>query len=298
MSLSNDVIHIIFNHTRHFYGLLDPQGTVLELNQRALEVIGLTHDQAVGNSIWMSDLWLQEEQPHLQEAVVQARQGESAQLQLQIRGADGGLNTLDLSLYPIKDDTGHVVYLLSEGHDITHLKKVEAQLRHDSLHDSLTGLPMRTLFMDRLEHAAIYAKRNANFRFAVFYIDLDGFKAVNDILGHDSGDNVLVSIARQLNGCVRACDTVARLSGDEFAVLLEHLSGPEDATQLAERMVRNLVVSSNVGGHEVSVSASIGVAFSGQHVEMLNLLHAADTAMYQAKAAGKARYHVFNELAS
>ena len=182
--------------------------------------------------------------------------------------------------------------------DITHMKRTEAQLRHASLHDALTGLPGRELFKDRLEQAVNYASRDPAFRFAVLYIDLDGFKAVNDTLGHAIGDNLLVTVARQLERCVRGSDTVARLSGDEFVILFEHLSRREDATQLAERLVRDLAISINVAGREVRVGASIGVVLSGEHVRARDLLDAADRAMYQAKAGGKARYQVFDEATS
>lgn len=179
--------------------------------------------------------------------------------------------------------------------DITHMKQTEAQLRYASLHDGLTGLPGRELFKDRLEQAVIHAARDPNFCFAVLYIDLDGFKAVNDTLGHAIGDNLLVTVARQLERCVRERDTAARLSGDEFVILFEYLFHREDAIQLAERVVRDLAISVNVAGKEVSVGASIGVVLSGQQLRARDLLDAADRAMYQAKAAGKARYHVFNE---
>jgi diguanylate cyclase len=133
------------------------------------------------------------------------------------------------------------------------------------------------------------------FRFAMLYIDLDGFKAVNDTLGHRFGDNLLVTVAQQLENCVRGSDTVARLSGNEFAVILEHLTHAGDARQLAERILRDLAISLSVAGREVSVGASIGIALSDQRCHARNLIDAADRAMYQAKAAGRGQYRVFDD---
>ena len=177
--------------------------------------------------------------------------------------------------------------------DITHLKHTEAQLRHASLHDALTGLPGGPLFRERLEGALRHAEGDPNFCFAVLYVDLDDFKAVNDTLGHSIGDNLLVTVARQLERCVRGGDTVARLGGDEFAVLLEHLTHPWDATQLAERVLRDLAISLNIAGKQVSVGASIGIALSDRQRPGRALLDDADTAMYRAKAAGRGRYEVY-----
>lgn len=190
---------------------------------------------------------------------------------------------------------GEPYAVVSSFTDITHMKQTEAQLRHSALHDALTGLPERSLFRDRLEGALRRAERQPDFRFAVLYIDLDGFKGVNDTLGHSFGDNLLVTVARQLERCVRGGDTVARLGGDEFAMLVASLVDPQDATQLAERLLSELVISLGVAGREVSVSASIGIALSGRWRHARELLDAADRAMYRAKAAGKAQYRVCEE---
>jgi diguanylate cyclase (GGDEF)-like protein/PAS domain S-box-containing protein len=175
--------------------------------------------------------------------------------------------------------------------DITALKQTEAQWRYAAQHDVLTGLPTAALFKTRLERAVSYAARTPGFLFAVLYIDLDGFKTVNDTLGHSIGDNLLVTVARQLERCVRSGDTVARLGGDEFALLSEDLAHTDDAVLLAERVLRDLAISLNVAGRQVSVSASVGVVVSDQH-HVSDVLDVADAAMYRAKAAGKARYHL------
>ncbi len=212
---------------------------------------------------------------------------------------DGSLTWILVNCQPLWELGEAEPYgVVSSFTDVTALKQTEAQLRYASLHDALTGLPGRTLFHERLEQALGYAAREPDYRFAVLYIDLDGFKTVNDTLGHSIGDNLLVTVSRQLAYCVRGSDTVARLGGDEFAVLLERLPHPSDAVQLAERVLHDLAISLKVAGREVSVSASIGIVLSGEERHARDLLNAADQAMYRAKAAGKARYQIFGALES
>lgn len=175
--------------------------------------------------------------------------------------------------------------------DITGLKEAEARLRHASLHDALTGLPLRTLFADRLEQAVMRTKRDPSLRLAVLFVDLDGFKAVNDALGYEAGDGVLV--ARKLTSCVRKGDTVARLSGDEFAVLLEDLDQPEDALDLTGRIVDAVTFPLVQTDAALTISASVGVTLAAGKVEVKRLLQEADAAMYRARAAGKGCYRVF-----
>ena len=167
-------------------------------------------------------------------------------------------------------------------------KTVDAML-HQALHDSLTGLPNRRLFLDRLEHAL---QRRGNHRsLAVIFLDLDRFKGVNDTLGHDAGDRLLIELAGRLRDCVRASDTVARLGGDEFAVLMEELYAERDAGRLAERMCALVREPVCLEGREVFVTASAGIAMAqGAGGDPLR---DADTAMYRAKAAGGGTYEFF-----
>jgi diguanylate cyclase len=176
--------------------------------------------------------------------------------------------------------------------DITELKKIEAELRHSALHDALTGLPTRVLLTDRLERALARSARHPENRFALLYLDLDGFKAVNDTLGHRAGDELLVEVAKRLRSCVRDTDTVARFGGDEFVILFEQVGAPSDARRLAQRVLTELNLLIDVAGTLLSVGASVGVALSQAEVSADDLLAQADAAMYRAKQAGKARYVV------
>jgi diguanylate cyclase (GGDEF)-like protein/PAS domain S-box-containing protein len=163
------------------------------------------------------------------------------------------------------------------------------------LYDQLTGLSNRTLFRDQLERALKRSKRQPDYLFAVIFLDCDRFKVVNDSLGHLLGDQLLIETAQRLQSCIRPGDVVARLGGDEFAVLLENIREIEDATAVATRINQELSRPFNLTGHTAYISASIGIAWnSGDCQQPDDLLRNADTAMYRAKAQGKARYEVFD----
>jgi diguanylate cyclase (GGDEF)-like protein len=168
-------------------------------------------------------------------------------------------------------------------------------LHRSALYDPLTALPNRLLFMERLAHAAERARRHGDAQFAVLFLDLDRFKVVNDSLGHQVGDELLVAITSRLATCVRGEDTVARLGGDEFAVLLENILDVADATRVAERIACELTAPVNLNGYEVFSSASIGIALSSSSYDRPEyLLRNADMAMYRAKTAGIGQYEVFD----
>ena len=178
--------------------------------------------------------------------------------------------------------------------DITARRRAEERLLHDAIHDGLTGLPNRTLFFDRLEHAIRRSKRSLDQLFALLFVDLDRFKGVNDSLGHLAGDELLVEIGNRISTCFRPSDTVARLGGDEFTILLDTIERPEDAIHAAERVQRAIAAPFDVRGTEIFMSASIGIAVSAPHyVQPGEMLRDADIAMYRAKAKGRAGYEVF-----
>ena len=209
---------------------------------------------------------------------------------------DGSYRWILVRGMAVRDWQGNATRIAGSQTDITERKHVEEQLLHDAFHDVLTGLPNRALFMDRLSQAIERAKRHPEYSFAVFFIDLDRFKLINDSLGHMIGDQLLVGIATRLAGCTRSGDTVARLGGDEFTILLDDIKDMADAVNMAERIYDKLKEPFNLEGHDVFTSASIGIALSTlSYVKPDDLLRDANTAMHRAKSQGKARHQVFDD---
>ena len=178
--------------------------------------------------------------------------------------------------------------------DVTEKKRAAQELKHIATHDGLTGLPNRTLLMDRLSHALALSEREEKLA-ALLFIDLDGFKRVNDTLGHAAGDELLCAVAKRLQKSVRRSDTVARLGGDEFAVILERVRHVDSVGAIAQKIVDRVCKPCRLASGKVSVSASIGVTlcpFDGKSVK--ELMVDADRAMYVAKAAGKNRFEFYS----
>ncbi|MDJ0692262.1 MAG: EAL domain-containing protein [Xenococcaceae cyanobacterium MO_188.B32] len=175
------------------------------------------------------------------------------------------------------------------------VRRSEARLRHDALHDPLTGLPNRALLLDRLEQAIKHSQRKKDLQFAVLFLDLNRFKVINDSLGHLVGDQLLIALAHRLKECLRASDTLARLGGDEFVILLEQIGDVEEAITVVERIHDRLKPPFLIDSHEIFVSTSIGIALSStRYNQPAQILRDADTAMYYAKARGESCHQVFN----
>ncbi|MEW6984072.1 EAL domain-containing protein [Colwelliaceae bacterium 6471] len=180
--------------------------------------------------------------------------------------------------------------------EIKQRKQAEELLRHTASHDSLTGLPNRSVFIDLLNHAIACNKRRPDLQFAILFLDLDRFKMVNDSLGHHAGDILLKIIAKELTNIVRDKDTVARLGGDEFVILIEDLESPQEAFDIAKRITELLSSPFIIEKQPVFIGTSIGVLFSDQRYDSADvMLRDADTAMYHAKDNGKGRYEVFDD---
>jgi diguanylate cyclase (GGDEF)-like protein/PAS domain S-box-containing protein len=243
------------------------------------------------------------------EAAHKARStGQGERLEYRIRHKDGSWRILESTASAIRNAKGETEKLVIVNRDITERKRAEELLAHNAFHDGLTNLPNRALFLDRLQRALVLSKRHTDYKFAVLFIDIDEFKVFNDSLGHKVGDEVLIQIGQRLTASLREVDTIARpqlgpmkddtlarLGGDEYTILLEDIRSPSDAIRVAERLQAKLAVPFTVQGYEIVVNASVGIAFSTPacaHAE--DLLRDASIAMYRAKRAGKARCEVFD----
>lgn len=217
------------------------------------------------------------------------------QLALQVAKAE--IDQLNIELeQKVQQRTAKLEEVINQLHqEIDEHQKTQEKLLQQALHDALTGLPNRTLFMSYLEKSLQRTRRNKDYLFAVLFIDLDRFKMINDSWGHSVGDQLLIAISLLLKKCCRQVDTVSRLSGDEFAILLEDLSNFEEATAIAERLLDKLKSPIDLNDHKVFTGVSIGIVFGSlNHQNGVELLRDADIAMYRAKVLGKGRYAIFD----
>ncbi|MEY4593115.1 MAG: hypothetical protein RIR18_2010 [Pseudomonadota bacterium] len=212
------------------------------------------------------------------------------------RRKDGSLFNDLLTVSPVLGKNGAIQRFIAVHHDISQRKMLEEELSQLAHFDHLTCLPNRALFLDRLGRAMSESRRDQH-RFAVFFVDLDGFKSINDAFGHRVGDGVLEEIAKRLMSCIRESDTVARFGGDEFACLLKSVSRQEAITVVAEKIVKIVAKPIEVDKLECCVGASIGVAiYPDDGVDAESLMHSADLAMYEAKRLGKGRWVSASDL--
>jgi diguanylate cyclase (GGDEF)-like protein/PAS domain S-box-containing protein len=221
--------------------------------------------------------------------------GLSLNTETQRMGKDGRVIPVSILGYPYVLD-GVISGAFFIFNDISERKNYEAQLTQQALLDNLTGLPNRILFLDRLNRAMARQSRNAGYRFAVLMIDLDSFKRVNDSLGHQAGDQLLQEVATRLTGCLRTMDTVARMGGDEFAVLLEDFQSNQEAIGITRRLLEAIRLPLSLHDHEILVSASVGVVLqTARYTSPNDLLRDADISMYRSKELGKNQFKVFSK---
>lgn len=219
--------------------------------------------------------------------------GFSADIEVRVRSAGDGWRRVEVVATNLTDDPD-VRGIVLNARDVTERRNLEDLLSHQAFHDPLTDLANRALFLDRLEHALERTRRQEQIA-GLLYLDIDDFKLINDNLGHEIGDQLLIAVSTRLCEAVRNVDTVARLGGDEFTILLEDLNGLGDAIQAADRISKSLAKPFSLAATEVQISASIGIAHSGaRKMTSVDLMRAADMALYRAKNIGKARYAVFD----
>ncbi|WP_319779266.1 EAL domain-containing protein [Maridesulfovibrio sp.] len=221
--------------------------------------------------------------------------GETYRTEDMRRHKNGRLIPVSILGYPfIYNDEISGTFIIYD--DISQRKEYERRLSYQSLHDSLTGLPNRTFFLERLEETLDHSRKNPERTFAVLMLDIDMFKRINDSLGHQAGDSLLVEVGKRINNCLRPVDTVARMGGDEFAVLIDDFSTPQQVIQIIRNIRNEIRKPVNISSREVVISSSIGIVFktsSYDHPE--HIVRDADISMYKAKAQGVNKFKVFNK---
>ncbi|GAB6051811.1 hypothetical protein JCM17960_06310 [Magnetospira thiophila] len=280
----------VFHNSAEGVMITEPNGTIKSVNPAFTRITGYAAEEVVGRlpSVLRSnlhegkfygDMWNKLHQEHHWEGEIwNRRKGGESYLQWMLINAVPGRN-------------GKPISFVSVFHDITEARSKDERIRYLAFHDALTGLPNRVLFQERLEHAVDRSRRDG-IRLSVCFIDLDGFKAVNDSLGHDIGDLLLKAVAERIQGRLRrGADTVARLGGDEFVVLMEDLKSAEQCAHLANEIIADISQPLTLRGQTVQVGASMGMAlFPTDADSAAELMKRADAAMYAAKAAGKGTY--------
>lgn len=284
--------------------VMDCEGLVTHVNSRFCQISGYTSEELLGLPYYQlnADTQSDETWRYAWQCVLAGKnwQGELAQ-----RAKDGSVFWTATTLVPWKDHRGIVRQFVSIRTDITERKRYENELILAARIDKLTGLPNRSLLIDRLQRAINRSLKMSDYQFAVMFLDFDRFKIVNDSLGHEMGDLLLQGIAQRLRSSLRTTDTigldvvgnsVARLGGDEFVVILDGIHRVEEATAVAERLLKQFEKPFVIGDQDLYTTASIGIVFDdGQYEHADQILRDVDTAMYSAKSAGKACYKVFDD---
>tara|TARA_Y100000782_G_scaffold31883_1_gene35351 strand:- start:41198 stop:43174 length:1977 start_codon:yes stop_codon:yes gene_type:complete len=282
----------VFDATQEGIMTTDARLRITAVNPAFTEITGYTENEVLGNSPAIISSGKHDADFYKNMWTVLLRDGRWS-AEVWNKRKDGSLYPQSLSVTVVSDDRGEVSQYIAILSDISERKAQEEKIHYQAYHDGLTGLPNRSLLMDRIEHDLELAKRTAHVS-SLLFVDLDRFKRVNDTMGHDVGDRLLEEVAERLKSIVRASDTISRFGGDEFVVYLADISGPEDAVLVAEKIVESLSNPFDLNGFEVFAGASVGIALAPNDADRPDeLLRLADLAMYKAKESGRNQYHFF-----
>jgi len=274
---------------------LDVSGRHVYSNSRVFEALGYAADEL--SSLPVEKLIHADDLPLYHATFAQAVAGRHgwANVPLRWRHRNGSYRIFESNASPSFDELGELIGFQGVDRDVTERVQTEARIEYLAHHDALTGLPNRVLLRDRFEHALAQARR-AHARVGLLFLDLDNFKVVNDTLGHAAGDELLLSVVARLARCTRDSDTISRQGGDEFIVLLDNVPDMEAVERVAGEILERLAEPVLIGGHELAASCSIGVVlYPEDGSDFDRLLQKADTAMYNAKNAGRNTYRFFDE---
>lgn len=231
----------------------------------------------------------------LEEIYAAVREQRAGSVILRNYRKDGSLFWNELSISPVRDESGSVTHFVGIFNDVTERIRYQEEIEHQATHDTLTGLANRTLLADRLDQAVVYAHRSGRL-VAVLLLDLDRFKLINDGLGHNTGDTLLKIVAQRFASCIRKGDTIARLGGDEFVIILTDVAQEDDVAPIARKIIETLMLPLEIDGQEIFTTASIGISlYPKDGTDQEALLKNADTAMYRVKASGHNAYRFYTE---
>jgi diguanylate cyclase (GGDEF)-like protein/PAS domain S-box-containing protein len=309
LSSQDRLFQLITENAADMIAVIDPDGQRIYISPAYERVLGYTPEELKATSS------LDQVHPADRTRVIEAAEkakmtGRGERLEYRIRHKDGTWRVFESTSNVIRNAEGANDGLVIVNRDVTERKRAEEMLARHAFYDDLTNLPNRTLFLDRMDRAIALSDRHADYKFGVLFIDIDEFKVVNDSLGHDAGDGLIVQVAQRLAACIDQIakgqsamgksaaafnSTLARPGGDEFAVLAEDLRNPNDAVHMAEQIQSVLAIPFNLNGHEIVVTASIGIVLADdKNIEAQDVLRDAEIAMYRAKHTGKARCEVFD----
>ncbi|MGZ8247018.1 putative bifunctional diguanylate cyclase/phosphodiesterase [Methylomagnum sp.] len=288
-------LSLAVEHSSSMVLIIDTQGRVEYCNPAFCKITGYTEKEVRGRRA--SVLMAKETDQHVSvELWNTLNRGETWEGELLERKKNGDLFWCLKYFAPIRNDDGKTTHFVAVSHDITEVKNSEETIRRLAYYDPLTSLPNRTLFKQRLEQIFLAAGRDGT-SFAVMYLDLDRFKDINDSLGHDYGDQLLVAVAQRLRECVGDKDVIARLGGDEFAIIMPELRHQKIAGAAAATIQQALSRPFALGGHDLFVTASLGISlYPNDHSDVDHLIKMADSAMYNAKDMGRNQFQYYNEL--
>ena len=275
--------------------VLEDDGTIRYISPSVERVLGYRPEDLVGKSAF--DYIHPESNELVSSSFAKALgiSGVKPPLEFRVRAGDESWHHVEVICNNLSSDPD-IQGMIVNARDVTEHKRAEEQLRYQALHDLLTDLPNRRLFVDRLQQALRHTRRRLERQVAVLFMDLYNFKVINDSVGHETGDKLLVSVAERLRSLLRPSDTLARFGGDEFTVLIEDIEDPADAMRVAERIVEGFREPFVLDGQEFFASASIGIALSSASTtNAQEVLGNADLAMYRAKESGPLGYEVFDQ---